>query len=95
MITYSALYILAGLLFCVFAWLSLRDTSNPKRFTTALFWGLFAASFAAASSSGSTPISRIHQRVLRVSPRTSSQRAATPRRRDSRMPRACGAPGAC
>jgi uncharacterized membrane protein len=52
MITYSALYILAGLLFCVFAILSLRDTSNPKRVTTALFWGLFAASFLAGDYLG-------------------------------------------
>ena len=52
MITYSALYILAGLLFCVFAVLSLRDTSNPKRVTTALFWGLFAASFLAGDYLG-------------------------------------------
>jgi uncharacterized membrane protein len=52
MITYSALYILAGLLFCVFAFLSLRDTSNPKRFTTALFWGLFAVSFLAGDYLG-------------------------------------------
>ena len=52
MITYSALYILAGLLFCAFAVLSLRDTSNPKRFTTALFWGLFAMSFLAGDYLG-------------------------------------------
>ena len=52
MITYSHLYILAGVLFCVFAWLSLRDTSNPKRVTTALFWALFAASFLAGDFIG-------------------------------------------
>jgi uncharacterized membrane protein len=51
-ITYSTLYVLAGLLFAVFAVLSLRDWTNPKRFTTSLFWGLFAVSFLAGDLIG-------------------------------------------
>lgn len=52
MITYSFLYVLAGALFAVFSVLSLRDWTNPKRFTTALFWGLFATSFLAGDLIG-------------------------------------------
>ncbi|MFN9355461.1 MAG: 5-oxoproline transporter, DUF979 family subunit, partial [Alphaproteobacteria bacterium] len=52
MITYSTLYVLAGLLFAVFSVLSLRDWTNPKRYTTALFWGLFATSFLAGDLIG-------------------------------------------
>jgi uncharacterized membrane protein len=52
MITYSTLYVLAGLLFAVFSVLSLRDWTNPKRYTTALFWGLFALSFLAGDLIG-------------------------------------------
>ena len=52
MITYSTLYVLAGLLFAVFSFLSLRDWTNPKRYTTALFWGLFALSFLAGDLIG-------------------------------------------
>ncbi|MFN8946902.1 MAG: 5-oxoproline transporter, DUF979 family subunit, partial [Alphaproteobacteria bacterium] len=45
MITYSTLYVLAGLLFAVFSVLSLRDWTNPKRYTTSLFWWLCATCF--------------------------------------------------
>lgn len=47
MITYGSIYILIGLLFVVFSVLSAFDKSNPKRWTTALFWILFATSFLA------------------------------------------------
>lgn len=52
MITIHAVYILVGLLFVAFAYLSVRDRSNPKRYTTGLFWGLFAASFLAGDFIG-------------------------------------------
>lgn len=52
MITYSTLYILAGVLFVIFAGLSLADRSNPKRVPTALFWALFALSFLAGDLIG-------------------------------------------
>lgn len=45
MIGLDVLYILAGLLFTVFAVASVMDASNPKRFGSAAFWGLFAVSF--------------------------------------------------
>ena len=45
----DVLYILAGLLFAVFAIASLLDRTNPKRFGSALFWGLFATSFLVGS----------------------------------------------
>ena len=52
MITIHAVYILVGLLFVAFAYLGVRDRSNPKRYTTGLFWGLFAASFLAGDFIG-------------------------------------------
>ena len=45
MITLHYVYILVGALFVVFAVLGVRDRTNPKRWTTGLFWALFAASF--------------------------------------------------
>jgi uncharacterized membrane protein len=44
MITLHWLYALAGAMFAVFALLSARDQSNPKRFGNAAFWGLMALS---------------------------------------------------
>jgi uncharacterized membrane protein len=35
-------YVLVGLLFAATAVMTVRDKSNPRRFTTALFWGLYA-----------------------------------------------------
>jgi uncharacterized membrane protein len=51
-ITYSFIYVLIGLLFLVIAALSAGDTANPRRFTTALFWLLFATSFLAGDLIG-------------------------------------------
>lgn len=45
MITLEHVYLLAGLILACVAILTLRDRSNPRRYTTALFWGLYAASF--------------------------------------------------
>lgn len=45
MIGLSALYIFAGAAFSGFAIGSARDKTNPKRWGTALFWSLMAASF--------------------------------------------------
>ena len=44
MITLHWLYALAGAMFAAFALLSALDTSNPKRFGNAAFWGLMALS---------------------------------------------------
>jgi uncharacterized membrane protein len=52
MITLQHVYVLVGSLFVVFAYLSVRDTANPKRWTTGLFWGLFATSFLAGDFLG-------------------------------------------
>ncbi len=52
MITIQAVYVLVGLLFVVFAVLSVRDADNPRRWTTGLFWGLFATSFLAGDFLG-------------------------------------------
>ena len=44
MITLHWLYALAGAMFAAFALLSIFDSSNPKRFGNAAFWGLMALS---------------------------------------------------
>ena len=44
MITLHWLYALAGAMFAAFALLSALDSSNPKRFGNAAFWGLMALS---------------------------------------------------
>jgi uncharacterized membrane protein len=45
MITLQHIYWLAGAYLMLLAWQGLRDRGNPRRFTTALFWGLLAAMF--------------------------------------------------
>jgi len=45
MITLQWIYWLAGGYFSWISWRGLRDTRNPRRFTTALFWGLLALAF--------------------------------------------------
>jgi uncharacterized membrane protein len=40
-------YVLVGLLFAATAILNLRDRSNPRRHTTAVFWGLYALLYLA------------------------------------------------
>ncbi|MFN3788464.1 DUF979 domain-containing protein [Massilia sp.] len=47
MITLELFYVVAGLLFLAVALMNLRDRSNPRRFTTALFWGLYALLYLA------------------------------------------------
>ena len=42
MITLQLIYWLAGADIAAIAWRSLRDRGNPRRYTTALFWGLLA-----------------------------------------------------
>jgi len=44
-ITLDVLYVLAGLLFAIYAVATVLDATNPKRFGSAAFWALFAASF--------------------------------------------------
>jgi uncharacterized membrane protein len=41
------IFLLLGLLFLAVAGLTVRDRTNPRRFTSALFWALFAVSFLA------------------------------------------------
>lgn len=45
MITLEFIYILAGLWFAAVAITNLRDRSNPKRYKSALFWGVYAVTF--------------------------------------------------
>ena len=52
MISLGLVYALAGLLFLGFAVLSALDRTNPKRWGTALFWGLVATSFLGGSALG-------------------------------------------
>ena len=52
MITLEHVYILAGMMFVAFSWLSLRDRSNKKRFGNAGFWMLLAISFLFGSEIG-------------------------------------------
>jgi uncharacterized membrane protein len=40
-------YLLVGLLFAATAIMNVRDRSNPRRYTTALFWGLYALLYLA------------------------------------------------
>lgn len=47
MITLEFFYLLVGVLFVAVAVMNLRDRSNPRRFTTALFWGLYALLYLA------------------------------------------------
>lgn len=42
MITLTFVYWLMGAYFAALAWRGLRDAANPRRYTTALFWGLIA-----------------------------------------------------
>ncbi|MBP7705223.1 MAG: DUF979 domain-containing protein [Caulobacter sp.] len=49
MIGLSVLYVLAGLLFALFAIGSATDRTNPRRWGNTAFWGLFAISFLAGS----------------------------------------------
>ena len=44
MIGLAQVYLLTGLIFAIFALLSVRDTSNPKRWSNAAFWALVAVS---------------------------------------------------
>lgn len=52
MIGLPELYAVAGLLFAVFAWLSLRDRRHAQRWGNAAFWGLLALSFLAGHHLG-------------------------------------------
>jgi uncharacterized membrane protein len=47
MISIDFFYLLVGLLFAATAVMNLRDRSNPRRFTTAVFWGLYALVYLA------------------------------------------------
>jgi uncharacterized membrane protein len=40
-------YVLVGLLFAATAIMNLRDRGNPRRYTTAMFWGLYALLYLA------------------------------------------------
>ncbi|HXJ03239.1 MAG TPA: DUF979 family protein, partial [Micropepsaceae bacterium] len=52
MIGLGVVYVFAGLVFAAMAYLSLRDSNNPKRWANAAFWGLFALSFLAGDFLG-------------------------------------------
>ena len=52
MIGLSQVYLLAGLAFAVFAALSGGDSSNPRRWSNAAFWGLLALSMLAGDRLG-------------------------------------------
>jgi len=47
MISLELFYLVAGLLFLAVALMNLGDRSNPRRFTSALFWGLYALLYLA------------------------------------------------
>ncbi len=50
MIGLAQVYLLAGMTFAVFALLSARDASNPKRFANAAFWGAAGVLHAARAT---------------------------------------------
>jgi uncharacterized membrane protein len=41
----QVVFYLIGIIVMAIAWMSVRDTSNPKRYTTGLFWFLFGIGF--------------------------------------------------
>lgn len=45
MISLQTVYILAGLMFCAYAFFNLRDKSNARRYVNALFWGVYGITF--------------------------------------------------
>jgi uncharacterized membrane protein len=45
MLTLNHIYVVAGMYLLYTAWQGWRDRGNPKRFTTAAFWGLLALAF--------------------------------------------------
>jgi len=45
----NLIYILTGLVLVVVSFLSFRDQKNPRRWTTGLFWGLYAVTFLIGS----------------------------------------------
>lgn len=49
MIRLEHLYLLAGVMFAGFAFSHLRDRANPRRWRSALFWGLYATVLIAGS----------------------------------------------
>lgn len=52
MIGLHEVYLVAGAMFALFAIGSVGDRANPRRFTNAAFWGLFALSFLAGDALG-------------------------------------------
>lgn len=49
MIKLEFIYVLMGLMFASVAVINMQDTSNPKRFVNAAFWGVYALTFLAGS----------------------------------------------
>ncbi len=45
LLSIQVVYYLIGIVVMAIAWMSVRDTSNPKRYTTGLFWFLFGVGF--------------------------------------------------
>lgn len=45
MITLQTVYILAGLMFCAYAFFNVRDKSHSRRYVNALFWGIYGVTF--------------------------------------------------
>ncbi|MFD3239991.1 DUF979 domain-containing protein [Rahnella perminowiae] len=45
MITLQTVYILAGLMFCAYAFFNVRDKSHSRRYVNALFWGIYSITF--------------------------------------------------
>src|SRR5437867_9615624 len=45
LLSLDTVYAMAGLVLWVFAWITLRDRTNPNRITSALFWFLFGLTF--------------------------------------------------
>ena len=50
MVTLDFFYIVLGLMLATVSVMTLRDKTNPKRFTTALFWELYAAIYLAGEA---------------------------------------------
>ena len=44
-ISLEYVYYICGILMAIVSLLAIQDKSNPKRFLTAAFWGIFAVSF--------------------------------------------------
>jgi uncharacterized membrane protein len=62
----QVVFYLIGIIVMAIAWMSVRDTSNPKRYTTGLFWFLFGIGFLFGDAMVATLGKPISYKILGV-----------------------------